>query len=498
MNITSFIDHLNKTKGWNLDSSYYTYINEWKDWWKGYYPPFHLIHEMGLDGSMCSRQMSRMKMPKRACEDWASLLLNDKTTVTIQDAASARWLLGEDGQQSGGELGRLEFWPHANALVEQAFRSGTGAFVIGVEGLTVQHGEAVQSPQAQLYLDCLPAECILPIATRHGQVEDVAFVSEVISGGASRVYLQTHQMVQRGGSRQYRITNEYFESKDTGEGVGYQPAPLPAGMAESITTGSGIPWFSLFSPNIVKNIDGGQGLGMAVFSEALDQAKQCDLAFDNYSRDIFLGGKKVFYNKNLLRSRVDANGGIHWIPPDSLRQQLFVHTEGHDPDAEPDWHEYNPDLRVDANSRAVQDALDYFSFKVGLGTHHYQFNAGSIATATQYTGERQDMVQHANRHQIKIEAALIRIFRAMLWAGRTLLGAAVDPDTPVTINFDDSYIADTATRRAQDKDDALSGFIPKYRYNMEWRGMSEEEARRAVQEAESEAGSAALSFGGEF
>ena len=93
------------------------------------------------------------------------------------------------------------------------------------------------------------------------------------------------------------------------------------------------------------------------------------------------------------------------------------------------WHEYNPDLRTEANSQAVQDALDYFSFKVGLGTHHYQFNAGNIATATQYTGDRQDMVQHANRHQIKIEAALLQILHSILWVGKnTCWRSDIDPE----------------------------------------------------------------------
>lgn len=95
-------------------------------------------------------------------------------------------------------------------------------------------------------------------------------------------------------------------------------------------------------------------------------------------------------------------------------------------------------------------------------------------------------MQHANRHQIQIEAALLTFFRTLLWAGKTILGQPVNPDTQLTINFDDSYISATETRRQQDKDDCLSGFLPKYRYNMEWRGMSEEDARAAVQEAAEE------------
>lgn len=498
MNIMQFIKYLNKTKGWGIQGAYYARIDEWRRWWQGDCPAFHTIREGGLDGTIRTRQMYRMRMPKKACEDWASLLLNDKTTVTVADKASSEWLLGTKGEQTGGELGRLDFWNNANALVELAFRSGTGAFVLGVEGLQVKGRAALPSPGAGLCLDYLPAECVLPLTIRHGKVQEAAFASEVILGGKSCIYLQTHRLTDLEGVRQYRITNEFFTSEnENGENAVYKPAKLPKGMAASFTTGSAVPWFALFSPNVLKNVPEGPGLGMSVFAEAIDQAKQCDLAFDNYCRDIYLGGKKVFYNKNMLKSYVDEKGEQHFIPPDDMRQSLFIETDG-DPDEKPDWHEYNPDLRVEANSRAVQDALDYFSFKVGLGTRHYQFSSGTVKTATEYVGDRQDMVQHANRYQIPIEAALQQIFRALLWAGKHLLGAPVDPETSITVNFDDSYISDSETRRQRDKEDALDGFLPKYRYNMEWRGMSEVDARRAVQEAADEGGAGeALHFGGE-
>ena len=349
--------------------------------------------------------------------------------------------------------------------------------------------------EARLCLDYLPAECILPITIHHGRIIDAAFASEVTVEGKSCVYLQTHTLTEAG----YRITNEYFTSEnEDSEEEGYSPASLPAGMAASFSTGSSVPWFSILRPAVVKNRTGGPGLGQAVFAEAIDQAKQCDLAFDNYCRDLYLGGKKVFYSASMLQAHVAPDGSAHWATPDDVRQLLFVQTNKSDPDAPDDWHEYNPDLRTEQNGKAVQDALDYFSFKCGLGTRRYRFEASGVKTATESTGDRQDMVQHANRHQIGIEAALLGIVRALLWAGRNLLGADIDPETAVTVNFDDSYITDSETRRAQMKDDCLSGFLPKYQYLMEWYGMSEDEARNAVREASQEAGSGpALSFGGE-
>lgn len=143
MNITDFLDHLHKTRGWQLDADYYSQIETWRQWWKGNVPGVHTRAAEYADGTK-KRTIASLRMPKRVCEDWANLLLNDRTTFQIADAATARYLLGDDEQQVGGLLRDLHFWTRANALVEKAFWSGTGAFVLSAENMTV--GTARPSP----------------------------------------------------------------------------------------------------------------------------------------------------------------------------------------------------------------------------------------------------------------------------------------------------------------------------------------------------------------
>ena len=71
MNINTVIDHLNKKYDINLDSSYYQNISIWRDWWMGYYAPFHTFAEVGLDGKKKERKLYTLKMAKQVCEDWA-------------------------------------------------------------------------------------------------------------------------------------------------------------------------------------------------------------------------------------------------------------------------------------------------------------------------------------------------------------------------------------------------------------------------------------------
>lgn len=495
MNVAAFIEYLNKTKGLQIDASYYAKIEKWRQWWQGYVPSVHNIKITREDGEHKRRRAS-LRMPKRVCEDWANLLLNDKTTFQIGDAATAAYLLGSDEQQTGGLLRQLHFWENANKLVEKAYWSGTGAFVLSVEGIKGTDGQLEADPDARIVLDYDPASCILPISVERGVVTEAAFVSECLIDGRPCAYLQTHTV--RDGSR--IITNEWFEIGQGQDGAPvFTPRKAPVGTVTELQPEGSPPWFSLFSPAAEKNIDGGTGLGMAVFAEALDAAQGVDLAFDNYRQDLYLGGKKIFYDRSLCKVVIGADGQPHYIPPDDMSAQQFFSLPGKEAslDAAPEWHEYNPDLRTEDNHRAVQDMLDLFSFKCGLGCHRYSFELGKVATATEYTGSRQDLVQSANKNQIPIETALIGILRAILWAAKNLLGAPVDPETSISVNWDDSYIVSEQERTNQLREDAIAGLVPRCRYLAARYGLSEKEAHAWAEEAKADSHTdEALTFGG--
>ena len=117
--ISLAIEYLNKKLGANISGTYYTHVKRWRDWWEGYVDDVHSYREIGIDGAPKKRKLFRMGMAKRVCEDWASLLLNEKTTLAIEHAGSETFLQGEDG--TGGALGDNNFWAEANELAEKAF-----------------------------------------------------------------------------------------------------------------------------------------------------------------------------------------------------------------------------------------------------------------------------------------------------------------------------------------------------------------------------------------
>ena len=149
-------------------------------------------------------------------------------------------------------------------------------------------------------------------------------------------------------------------------------------------------------------------------------------------------------------------------------------------------HEFNPDLRTVANKEAVQAQLDYLSFKVGFGTKHYQFNAGSVVTATQYNGDKQELIQNASKHYIAVEKFLQQICQAVLWVGHEIMGKTeIKPDTQMSVNFEDSYIIDKESERQRDLQEVRDGLMQKFEYRMKWYGETEEEAK-AILETQAE------------
>lgn len=463
------VSYLNKKYNANIDTQYYSDIKTWRLWWEGYVDSVHSYMEVGVDNAPRKRKLFRLGMAKRITEDWAALLLNEKTTIAVEHTASGEFLQGKDGL--GGALGANNFWAEGNELVEKAFAYGTGAFVVRAEGAKVgDNGAIIPDAECKPGIEYIDALGIIPLSIEKSRITEVAFVSEFTRLGKTCVYLETHTKGENGN---YQIENEYFIL----DGGQLKPAELPEGVAPKIDTGSPLPWFALVYPNVTNNIRYNNGLGMSVYANALDNLLGVDIAFNNFLKDFKLGGKKVFYNKAMLQTNTEGKT----ITPDDVAQQLFQQVgDGMDFDAKQMVQEFNPSLRVAENKDGVQAQLDYLSFKCGMGTHRYQFENSGVKTATEYTGERQELVQHASRHMIPLEAAIKTLCVAILYIGKEFCGADCDPETAITVNFEDGFVIDDETRRERDRQDVRDGLMNDWEFRVRWYGETEAEAKAAL------------------
>lgn len=463
------IAYLNRKLNVNLGTQYYSDIELWRYWWEGYVDNVHSYIQRGINGAPKKRKLYRMKMAKRVCEDWASLLLNEKTQIAVEHQASSEYLQGRDG--TGGVLGVNNFWAEGNELLEKTFALGTGAFVVRAENVSLNaKGGIIPDTNSTVGIEYVEALNIIPLSVNKSRITECAFVSVYTQKGRDYCYIESHTKDDNGN---YVIENEYFSII----GGVLKKIDNPQGIAERIETHDNIPWFAVIYPNIANNIRHNNGLGISVYADATDVLLGVDMAYNNFLRDFKLGGKKVFYNQSMLQTNEQGET----ITPDDVAQQLFVQLgDGVDFDAKQMYQEYNPSLRVTENKDGVQAQLDYLSFKCGMGTKRYQFEGGGVKTATEYSGEKQELVQHASRHMIPLESALKTLCRAILHIGKTICNADCDYNTQITINFEDGFIIDDETRRERDRQDVREGLLNKWEYRQKWYGETEEEAKAAI------------------
>lgn len=468
---SQIINWLNNQFGYTISNDYYSKIDVWKDWWKGFHQPFHrIVYENGEKRK--SRDMYTMKMAKKVCEDWAAILINDKTAVKIADETTQRFISGDT--ENGGVFGSNNFLDQANDLMEKMMYSGTCAVVIRLKNAPINsEGRLILSPDTRIDLNYLKADKIIPLTIDNGDITEAAFCSDICHRGNHRLYLEIHRFE----NGEYVIENHIFRT-DSKQKELLCEEELPNGVPKIIRTGADKPWFSICKPAIVNPFEDNCGMGCAVFADAIDNLKGIDLAFNNFCSDFWLGQKKVFLNKNMFADMT----GSKKIAPDEVNQQLFYYIGEtmDDGTGKSLVQEHNPELRVADNTAGIQAQLDYLSFKVGFGTKHYQFNSGSIVTATQYTGDKQDLIQNAHKHFIKVESFLHRLVKTLLWIGHNYIDSSIKDDALISVVFDQSPLVDENAERQRDKDDVAAGLMQRWEYRVKWYGESEADAKRRL------------------
>ena len=204
----------------------------------------------------------------------------------------------------------------------------------------------------------------------------------------------------------------------------------------------------------------------------------------------------MFYNKKITKTKTrqikDTDGNIkeeqyEIYPDDIMKQQWTVYGDNEIQNIKqnPVVTEYNPQLRVQEDKEGIQFALNVLSFKGGLGTKYYEFN-GSIVTATQYIGDRQDLVENANKHRKSVDEFVSGICKAILLLGRVLFKEKVTEDCIVTITDKDGFMVDTETAKQEFRQDIAQGIRQAWEYRVKFLGEDEETAKAMVADEEIE------------
>ena len=453
-----------QNKGYtNVQDNYYNYVDLWEQYYKNkadyitYYDDYNTPHKLYTLG-----------MAKRMSEDWASVITSEQDEIVTDKPQNEEYVKKT--------IKELKLKKNLKTCTEIASWSGTCGAIIRLKDIIVKNGILQKTDKTRKELIKVSAKNIIPLTIENDDIKEVAIVSDSNVKGKKAIYIELHELVDNG----YKISNIYLDAQ-TGKKI------TKEGILKEFETGSFIPLFSLLMPPKDNSIDDNMGLGMSVYADALDQIQAVDIAYNNFVMDFYLGGKKVFYNKKIVGTKQvktkkqDGTYEIKEVPvyPDNVtKQQWKVVGDGMENiNDNPLFYEYNPELRVEDNKNGTQFALDTLSFKGGFGTKYYQFNGTTVVTATQYTGDRQDLVENAKKFRDNLNEFTAGIIKACLLIGRIILGENVTEDCNVEIANVDGFLTDTETLKNEYRQEIAQGIRQRWEYRVKFLGEDEATAK---------------------
>ena len=457
-----------------LSPAFYKQIEMWRSWYNSNVRRFHRYKVYRGNGTSVNCTRYALGMAKKVCEDMADLLLNEKVVITVADQSTNDFVHGVLEKNAWQTLG--------NEYQERKAALGTAAYVVYLENAVADEDGNVTG--GDIGINYVEASNIYPTSWQNGAVLECIFAFHKTHKRKKYVHLQYHRLEDIPGEerRQYVIENTVLENT-TGAGKELTPdqwkeIPVFAGLEDRMETGSDSPCFIIDRLNTVNNADEDptNPIGISLFANSIDVIRKLDLEYDSYANEFSLGRKRIFVAPELLAVE---NGAAVFDPNDAVFYELpedyFKNSESKEA-----LHEVNMELRIEEHSTAINDDLNWLSFKCGFGTDRYKFEKGAVKTATEVISENSDMYRTLKKHELVLEKVLIQLVRAIVRAGIGAGISGLDAESEVTVSFDDSIIEDKAAERQQDRQDVAMGAMPLAEYRAKWYGETLEEARKHV------------------
>lgn len=311
----------------------------------------------------------------------------------------------------------------------------------------------------------------------NGKITGVVFYDTQKAGDTWYTRLEYHRF--EGG--QYRITNKCYSGTseyDLKTRVDIAVTPWADLMEEAAVENIDKPLFGVLRTPQANNIAMNSPVGLPVFSEAVQELRDLDIAYSRNSKEIGDSKRMVMLDSDRLLPYGTPGNLDRASLPDYIRL-----VEG-DTSTESDiYHEINPTLNTDARLTGINALLSQIGFKVGFSNGYFVFNEKTgMVTATQVEADDRRTIQTIKDHRDKLEDCLGGLIYA-LNVFADLYDYAPAGDYEVVFDFGD-ITYNREEDRARWWGYVQAGAVPKWKYFVKFEGMSEDEAKAMVAEAQ--------------
>lgn len=451
--IPSCVEEKLKKLGYELSGSMKGYIQKWYAWYTGDHR-FYKVKYVSADKKRKERQRYSLRPARKVCREWASLILNEDTQISVEDEQANAWLQ-EYLDKSG-------FWVLGQMAIEKAFAMGTGAWALWFK-IT---DDVVTDIKIRRY----DARMVVPLSWDEDGVSECAFVTRVSIRG--KLYTQAQVHAWDDDTSTYHIKTYLFD-KD-----GKEVDTEDLGIIDDFDTRQCCQTFGIVKPGIDNVVVDLSPFGMSVFNDAIDAIRATDLTWDSIFQEIDLTRVRVFLSEEMIDLK-DKDG--HKIPIADIDDMVYrmVYDKG----AENLIEVFSPDIRIEPLKDALNIALSQLGDNCGFGEQYFQIDkAGGVKTATEVVSDNSTLMRNVRKHENSIGKAITDIITGLLSCAAANGFAEVGNFGVVNIKFDDSVIVDTQTEKRTMLDEIAAGVVPKWMFLVTFYGKTEEEAKAAIGE----------------
>lgn len=393
---------------------------------------------------------------KSICSEVARLAML-ATSITIDGSARANWLQ----QQVEKIYYQMREW------IEYGCAYGT--IILKPNGETVQ-----------MYA---PGEYEVT-AHANGKITGVVFHNWEKQGDEWYTLLEYHRFE----GKQYAITNKCYLGEypdDTKKQVAIASSPWSNLEEEVYIDNVDGMLFGVFRTPQANNIDMASPCGLPIFSEAVQELRDLDIAYSRNAEEIFDSSRTVLLDSDAMVSgggkKVVNSAAAFEHRRESMKLPRVVRNIQGD-GKELFYQEINPELNTEMRLKGLNALLNQIGYKAGFSNGHFVFNeSGGIQTATQVEADQQRTIQLIKDVRDRTESCLGGLIYA-LDVFADLYDYAPAGYYEIVYDFGDiTYNRDEDRTRWWGY--VSAGKVPAWMFFVKFEGMSEEDAKAMVAEA---------------
>lgn len=453
--IPSVVKETLQELGYDIPSSMDSYIKQWNSWYTCTHKFYKTHYISATKKKRLPRDRYTIRPARKVCREWASLLLNETTEISVDNEEANVWL--QDF------LDRSGFWLTGQMTIEKAFALGTAAWALWFD---VAEG-AVTAIKIRRY----DARMVLPITWDEDGVDECAFVTRVTIKGKTYTQLQIH-ILEEGT---YHIKTFIYDKDNK------KVEAESLDIIEDFDTEQENKTFGIVKPGLDNVVSDLSPYGISVLYDAVETIKAVDLVWDAIMQEVDVARVRVFLDEALIDVKDKDGKPVPVADIDDVAYRMVDKGPNNKP-----IDVVAPDLRIEPMKAALNAALAELGDNTGFGEQYFQIDkSGGLKTATEVVSDNSTLMRNVRKHENVLEKAISDVMTGLLSCAVAKGYASFRDDIgTVNVSFDDSIITDTQTEKQLMLNEIAAGVLPKWKYANTFYGMSEEEAKAALPEEE--------------